>query len=201
MSFLNFIINTLPDSGNNQIYSFAFHDILRIIIIQVTTHILFHLSHNNIPLLSRIMIETMMFAIAGVCVYWFCFYTIYPIVKDTLSSNRELKTNEVKREKIDVKVESLNGLSNTNSNILSVDEELISLSSSTNQTNLNKDNTNTIEEQESIIEEDNNTIGEQESIIEEDNNTIGEQESIIEEDNNTIEEQESIIEEDNLTSP
>jgi hypothetical protein len=66
-------------SGGDNIYPLIFHDIMRVIIIQVSTHILFYLSHHNIPLFSQYLIETLMFMVASLCVYWFCFYTIFPI--------------------------------------------------------------------------------------------------------------------------
>lgn len=118
MSFLNFVVNNLPENGDNQIYTFAFHDILRLVIMQVTAHLLMHLSHNNIPLISRIMIETLMFAIAGICVYWFCFYTVYPIVRRSLVSKPEVV---VKEEKIEIMSGDVVG------------EDLISIPSTVNQ--------------------------------------------------------------------
>lgn len=71
------IIAKLKNGGN--IYPLIFHDIMRVIIIQVSTHILFYLSHHNIPLFSQYLFETLIFMVASLCVYWFCFYTLFPV--------------------------------------------------------------------------------------------------------------------------
>lgn len=130
MSFLQFIIDNLPTKSSNKIYAFAFHDILRLIILQTTTHFLFHLTHNNIPLVSRIMFETLMFMIAGICVYWFLFYTIFPIIKNSLIENLESNSQETEKEKMEDSVSLTTERLKTRKGILKID---------TNETNRNKE--------------------------------------------------------------
>ena len=77
----------------NSIYPLIFHDIMRLIIMQVSTHFLFYLSHHNIPLFSQYLFETLMFMVASLCVYWFCFYTIFPVEWD-------IEQDEIPRQKL-----------------------------------------------------------------------------------------------------
>lgn len=85
------VFHLLSLSKNNKsIYPLIFHDIFRVIILQVTTHILFYISHNNIPLISKYLLETLLFMIASLFVYWFCFYTLFPVkwdISNTISPN------------------------------------------------------------------------------------------------------------------
>lgn len=74
------ILAKLKTKGN--IYPLIFHDIMRVIIMQVSTHLLFYFSHHNIPLFSQYLFETLMFMVASLCVYWFCFYTLFPVEWD-----------------------------------------------------------------------------------------------------------------------
>jgi hypothetical protein len=102
-------------NGGDNIYPLIFHDIMRVIIIQVSTHILFYLSHHNIPLFSQYLIETLMFMIASLCVYWFCFYTIFPI---------EWKSNNYSQYNGNGK-NDINKLNNENNTDISDDSDTI----------------------------------------------------------------------------
>ena len=49
------------------------NDFMRLFIIQLTAQILFYLSRNNIELFSQVFIETTLFILSGVLVYWLVF--------------------------------------------------------------------------------------------------------------------------------
>jgi hypothetical protein len=92
-------------------YNLIFHDFLRVIIMQVVTHILISLSHSGVPLFSGYMFETTMFMIAGLCVYWFCIYVLFPLPLSELKSKTEVisrENNSKINENHDKKIETFN---------------------------------------------------------------------------------------------
>jgi len=51
----------------------AFNDFMRLFIIQLTSQILFTINHNSSELFSSIFIESTLFILLGVLVYWLVF--------------------------------------------------------------------------------------------------------------------------------
>lgn len=64
------------------------NDFMRLFIIQLTSQILFKLSHDSTELLSRIFIESTLFISLGVLVYWLLFNHLIVFTNNSESSNK-----------------------------------------------------------------------------------------------------------------
>jgi hypothetical protein len=109
-------------------YNLVFHDFIRVIIMQVSTHIFIYLSHTGVPFFSSHMFETTMFMIAGLCIYWFCIYVLFPIhpsqLKKKEDNNYNQSNSNIKNIDHDI---NINQETNDNESVYEEDKSIISL--------------------------------------------------------------------------